>query len=523
MQDQAPQLRAILYARKSSEQEERQVLSVSSQTDELQELARREGLDVVRILTEAASAKAPGTRPVFASMLAMLESGAADAILAWHPNRLSRNSVDSGQLVYLMDLGKLQGIVTPSQTFRNSPADKFLLGLLCGQAKLENDNKRDAVLRGMRAKLKAGWFPGRAPIGYLNDPTQPKGLRRIHLDPERVPLIRQVFAEVLRGMPPMEVLRVANEQWGLRTRAGNPLAVNTFYRMLSRPFYSGEFEYPEGSGTWYQGSHESLVSKAEFNEIQEILGKRGCPRGRGCTAKFAYTGLVRCGECGGMLTAERKVKHCKNGNVHHYVYYHCVRQSHPECSQGSIEVRELERQIREYLARLTVPPEFHAWALEQLEGQRKQLVEQRQVHLDALRRAHALCSRKLDRLVDLRLDEEIGEEVFRTKSALLEREKSRLEEELNRTGEAWEAPLADSQMALDLCRDALERFHKSGIEQKRELVTALVSNLTVRDGIVHIQAKESVVRVLGLVRTGPGAKQVFEPPKHRLAKTKIAA
>jgi len=524
MPGEAPQLRAVLYARKSSEQEDRQVLSISSQTDELQELAQREGLEIVRVVTEAASAKAPGNRPVFASVLAAIEAGEANAILGWHPNRLSRNSVDSGQLVYLMDLGKLQGIVTPSQTFRNSPSDKFLLGLLCGQAKLENDNKRDAVLRGMRAKLKAGWFPGRAPIGYRNDPTQPKGLRQIHLDPDRAPLIRQVFSEVLRGVPPMEVLRRANEEWGLRTRAGKSLAVNTFYRMLARPFYCGEFEYPEGSGVWYPGAHEALVSKAEFDQVQEILGKGGCPRGRGCARRFAYTGLVRCGECGGTLTAERKVKRCKNSNVHRYTYYHCVRQSHPDCAQGSIEVRELERQLGEYLARLSIPAEFHTWALEQLQGRRGQLVDERQVHLDALRRAHATCTRKLDRLLDLRLGDELTEEVFARKSAELEREKWRLQEQLDRNdGVQEEASLAEDEEALDFCRDALERFRNGSIEEKRELVAALVSNLSVRDGIVLIQAKESIARVLSLRSSGPAGEDAFEPLRNGSTKTKIAA
>ena len=496
-------LRTILYARKSSDREDRQVLSIDSQVRELQDLASSEGLEIVQVVTESGSAKAPGTRPVFSSVVRTLETDEADVLLVWNPNRLSRNSVDSGRLIYLMDEGKLARIVTPSQTFANNPSDKFLLGLLCGQAKLENDNKRLAVLRGMNAKLKAGWLPTRAPIGYLNDTTSPKGLRRIHLDPERAPLVRRAFEAVLAGVPPKEVLRRANEQWGLRTRAGRPLAKSTLYRMLARPFYYGEFEFPVGSGQWHKGAHEPLITRRQFQEVQRLLGKGGRPRGKERTLNFPYKGLLRCGECGGAMTAEKKVKRQKNGNVHRYTYYHCVRASHPHCTQGSVEVKTLERHLRTFLKQLTLPEELHQWALEQLDKEDADRDGRTEVHLASLERASVSCTRKLDRLLELHLGSDVDAETFRRKSAELKQEKRRLQVALEEATEQA-GQMNGRKESLGLCAEALDRFASGDGERKRAVLTALVSNLWHRDRTLLIEPKKSTLRILELCRQSPG-------------------
>src|ERR1051326_6281840 len=128
MEQAETKIKYILYARKSSEAEDRQVLSIESQIEELDTLCEREKLNVAIKLQESYSAKAPG-REVFNKMIKLIEKGEANAIVAWHPNRLSRNSVDTGHLVYLMDQNKLLEIRAPGQIFKNTPNDKFLLNL----------------------------------------------------------------------------------------------------------------------------------------------------------------------------------------------------------------------------------------------------------------------------------------------------------------------------------------------------------------------------------------------------------
>jgi len=129
-----------IYTRKSTESEDKQVLSIDSQTDELKKIAHDNKIRIKGIESEAHSAKAPG-RPVFNKMIKEIEAGKAQGLLVWHANRLSRNSVDTGLIIYLLDIGKLKEVRTPGQIFRDNPNDKFLLNLFCSQAKLENDSR----------------------------------------------------------------------------------------------------------------------------------------------------------------------------------------------------------------------------------------------------------------------------------------------------------------------------------------------------------------------------------------------
>src|SRR3989339_1105944 len=355
MEQQPQKIKYFLYARKSSEQEDRQVLSIGSQKSELESAAKKERLEIINRFEESYSAKDPG-RKIFNEVIKRIEKGEANAILAWHPNRLSRNSVDTGYLIYLMDQNKLLEIKTLGQTFKNTPNDKFLLNLLCSQAKLENDNKGVDVKRGLRRKVEMGWHPGLAPIGYKNTPDKEKGFKTIHKDPKMFPIIRKMFDMILSGSFTVpRAHEIAVTQWGLKK-----LARSGFYRTLYNPFYYGWFEWPRGSGNWRKGKHEPMITREEFDRIQQLLHPGQKPKPEKHT--FAYTGMIRCGECGCMITAENKVKRNKQGGEHYYTYYRCTKRKGP-CSQKYIEVRELEKQIAKTLSDIKVPPEFHGWAM----------------------------------------------------------------------------------------------------------------------------------------------------------------
>ena len=166
-------------------------MSIDSQIKEMHAMADREGLNVVEIKHESFSAKQSGHRPVFNELLHDLRNGKYDAVLTWAPDRLSRNAGDLGSLVDLMDLNRLQRIRTFGQSFSNTPNEKFLLMILCSQAKLENDNRGINVKRGIRAKCEMGWRPGSAPIGYINRAFG--GVRDIVIDNDRAPIVREMF------------------------------------------------------------------------------------------------------------------------------------------------------------------------------------------------------------------------------------------------------------------------------------------------------------------------------------------
>ena len=184
-----------LYARKSSESDERQAMSIESQVKEMSALVEKENISIKEIRSESYSAKVSGTRLVFNQMIEDIKSGIFNAILTWAPDRLSRNAGDLGALIDLMDAQKLYTIKTFSQVFSDNPNEKFLLMILCSQTKLENDNRGLNVKRGIRAKCEMGWRPCMPPLGYYNRALN--NVKDIIIDPERGPIVKEMFYRVL--------------------------------------------------------------------------------------------------------------------------------------------------------------------------------------------------------------------------------------------------------------------------------------------------------------------------------------
>lgn len=339
-----------LYARKSTESDEKQALSIDSQVKEMLAIAERENLDIVDIRRESHSAKASGQRPVFSELLRDIETGRYTGILTWAPDRLSRNAGDLGSLVDMMDEKKLLQIRTYGQSFQNSPNEKFLLMILCSQAKLENDNKSINVKRGLKTRCEMGLWPAQAPTGYLNEKrTDRKGY--VMVDPKAAPVIKQMYE------------KVANEKWSgrkvyhwlkfdlnFKTTLGNKnLTLSNIFIILSNPFYYGEFEYPKNSGLWYKGKHEPIISKELFDQVQEQMRKNVV---RVESKEFAFTKLMKCGLCGSGVTADEKFKKQKNGNIHRYVYYGCTKFNDKQCKCGHIREEELVEQFISLMDRI---------------------------------------------------------------------------------------------------------------------------------------------------------------------------
>ena len=337
-------LRYVLYARKSSEQDERQALSIDAQSKEIRQMAERDGLLILTERHESHSAKDSGQRPEFNGMLDEIRDGMYDSVLTWAPDRLSRNGGDLGRIVDLMDQGKLVEIRTPSQKFTNLPGDKFLLMILCSQAKLENDNKSVNVKRGLRAKVEMGYRPNMSPLGYLHDKYAPKGERRVHLDPERAPIIKEMFRLVAEdGWTGRQLKEWLDNEKDFKTRNGKRISLSMIYRMMGNAYYTGRFEFPRGSGKWFDGKYEPLVSQTMFNTVQEKM--KTAPHAPYGAKEFAFTKLMRCGECGNGIYAEEKLKRLKSGEMARYVYYGCKGRWIKKCSQKYIREEALTDQL----------------------------------------------------------------------------------------------------------------------------------------------------------------------------------
>lgn len=336
-------IKYVLYCRKSTENEERQVLSIESQVNEMLQIAERENIEVVDIRRESHSAKDSGQRPVFKEILNDISLERFNGILTWAPDRLSRNAGDLGSLVDLMDQNKLVEIRTYGQTFKNSPNEKFLLMILCSQAKLENDNKSINVKRGLRTRVEMGLWPGPPPTGYLKEMRMDKKCQ-VFIDPERGHVIKQIFEKVAyEKYSGKKIYNWLKFDLNFRTPYGKKhLSLGNLFRIFYNPFYYGSFEYPRNSGNWYKGKHEPLISKELFDLVGQQL-KSNNLRVEG--KEFAFTKLITCGLCGSAISADEKFKKLKNGEVNRHVYYKCAKSKDKECKNKYINEIELIKQF----------------------------------------------------------------------------------------------------------------------------------------------------------------------------------
>lgn len=335
------EVKYCLYARKSSESDERQAMSIDSQIKEMRELAEKENLEIKEIRQESHSAKESGQRPIFSKILSDIREGLFSGILTWAPDRLSRNAGDLGILVDLMDQGKLLQIRTCSQTFSNTPNEKFLLMILCSQAKLENDNKGVNVRRGIRAKCQMGWRPGVGPLGYFNRAFG--GIKDIIVDPERAPIIKGMFERVAFNGDSGRTLKRWFDKTGLTNRSGKKVTLSQTYLILKNPFYCGKFQYPVSNGIWYKGAHQPLIDEELFEKVQKQLI---VPRKAKWGSKgFAFKSVFKCAKCGSTLIGDEKYRKLNNGSHKKHVYYHCIRPLYAECGEPYISEGEITKQL----------------------------------------------------------------------------------------------------------------------------------------------------------------------------------
>lgn len=340
-----------LYARKSTEEEDKQALSIESQVREMTAMAEKDDLNIVEIKRESHSSKEVGQRAVYNQLLQEIREGKFNAILTWAPDRLSRNAGDLGAVVDLMDKGALIEIRTYTQKFTNNPNEKFMLMILGSQAKLENDNKMINIKRGLRARCEMGWRPSTPPTGYLSEKHVDKKCQ-VRPDPKRSIMIRQLFEKVgNEGWSGRQAYRWLTKS-GFKTQYGKKLSLANIYVILRNTFYYGEFEYPVGSGNWYQGKHEPIIARELFDRVQANLQDQYIPKTE--SKEFAFTKLIKCGYCESGITADEKFKKLKDGGVNRHVYYMCTRAKDTDCNNRPVNEELLIEELSGLLDTIAV-------------------------------------------------------------------------------------------------------------------------------------------------------------------------
>ena len=408
-------------------------MSIEAQLAELAEYAKREGLEVIEQFIESKSAKKPG-REIFNKMILKIhENKEPVGILAWHPDRLARNSVDGGQIIYLIDQKRVSSLRFPTFWFEPTPQGLFMLQVAFGQSKYYSDNLSENVKRGIRQKLRRGEWPGLAPIGYVNNPKS----RNIETDPVKAKVVTRAFEEFAQGRHTLQSLGKRLSFWGVVSKTGKPLCKATLQRMLTNKVYLGIIVH---KGESYEGGFPAIVSPATFEAVQKILKQRARPRKSRKNHNFPFTGLFVCGECGSAITAQYA-----HGNGGTYRYYRCTKKA-GKCSQGYLREVLLAEQLKGRLQKVAICEDWADKMLKRIDEWAKKQGQSSQIFAQNLDKEIKETEVKLDKLVNAFLDGDIEKETYLTKKDELIKSKISLNKrksDFGRRGNNWIEPLRE--------------------------------------------------------------------------------
>jgi len=427
-------LNYFLYARKSTDVEDKQVRSIEDQLAVLHTLAKEQGLHITGEFIEKQSAKVPG-RPIFNEMLSRIEKGEAQGIVCWKLDRLARNPVDGGQISWLLQRGIIQTIQTHDRRY-HSTDNVLMMSVEFGMANQYIRDLSNNVKRALHEKVKRGEYPSLAPVGYIND----LRLKNIVVDNRNAQIVKNAFELYAEGNSRLEDIAAFFATHGILSKGGKPLARDRITYTLSNPIYYGHFRF---AGELYEGKHMPLISKKLFDKVQTVLKERSRPQYKAENDPRPLCGLLKCGECGAGITAETKVKHQKNGNVHTYVYYRCTKKK-GLCSQSYIREEVLAEQLSEAIKPFTLPTDWGVELSKMVDRDEQEAVQSSAMASQAMREEVDTISQKLQRLLSAYLDQDIERDTYRSEKAKLLSRKKSLEEKIGEMGRGritWLEPL----------------------------------------------------------------------------------
>ena len=445
----------FIYTRKSTDDKDRQVRSISDQLAELKELAVKEQIEVVDIFVEKQTAKIPG-RPVFNEMLLRMEAGEANGILAWHPDRLARNSVDGGKIIYFVDTEVILDLKFSTFWFDPTPQGKFMLSIAFSQSKYYVDNLSENIKRGHRQKLKDGIWPQNAPVGYLNDSDK----KVIIPDPERSPYIVRAFEAYASGKYTLRQVRDMVNELGLRSRKEQELSISNIHNMLKNPIFCGLLRY---NGEIHEGKHEPIISKKLFDSVQEVMSRKSKPHSKGLKP-YTYRGFFRCGECGCFITTEQQKGHN---------YLRCTKRKNP-CTQKYVREELITSQVRTEIQKVSLPDDWAKWMIAENAKDRQSEIQSSTLFVQNTKDEIFSIEKKVEKLMTLYLDNSLSLEEYReTKNRLVNQKQlfkeklSSFEQKANNRFELTEkflkANITNAELANEgIPEEVLQEFKKVG-------------------------------------------------------------
>lgn len=397
-------------------------------------------------------------------------------ILAWHPDRLARNSMDGGRIIYGVDQKKVVSLRFPTFWFEPTPQGLFMLQVAFGQSKYYSDNLSENIKRGVRQKLRRGEWLNLAPLGYVNNPR----LRNIEPDEVKARAIRKAFEEYATGNHTYLSLAQYLADLGITTRKGKPLAKVSIKKLLTNRAYLGFVKYGD---EWFDGNFEPIISPQLFEAVQKVLQDKERPRKRKIKHDFPFTGIFRCAECDSMISAQWTT----NRHGTKYRYYRCSKKR-GRCGQSYLQEKDLVSQLQAQLQTISLCDKYTDWMLNKVKEWEREENSTSQSESQKLSQKIKANEARMNKLVSTYLDGDIPKDIYLKQKDTRMRDSLALEEKkkvFDSGGNDWVEPLRE--WILDT-KQAAFLSSSDNFSEIARFVKKVGTNPTVRDKTARFAA-----------------------------------
>lgn len=473
--EQTSRVNAVIYARVSSKEQEREGYSIPAQLELLRKYALENGIVVLHEFVDVESASVTG-RSGFGEMLAFLgkNRNRCQIVLVEKTDRLYRNLRD---YVTIDEVGVTVHFVKENSVYSPNArsSEQFVHGIRVLMARNYSQNLGEETRKGMLQKARCGMYPSCAPLGYRN--VQDSTGKRIIVPDADAPTIARLFEEFATGDYSLKLLAEKARKQGIALR-GRPVYKSELHQILRKRIYTGDFDW---DGSKYPGTHEAIVSRDVWEKVQALLDHRVANKQHRVRHDFTFTGFVRCGHCGCALVGE-----LKKGR---YVYYHCTGHK-GKCPEPYSREELVQEQFASALRDLVVPREVLTWLAEAVADSDLSERAVREKTVRKLEEQHRSMQTKLERLYEDRLEGRITTEWYDRKAKELHMQAAELARKITDIRAAAPAPVEDAIDLMDLTSRTAELFTLQPVPEQQRFLRLVLKSGTWKEGQLRTEFEE---------------------------------
>lgn len=496
---------AIIYVRVSTEEQATKGYSIEAQTQRCLEYAKQNNYSTIKIFTEEGKSGKNLNRPALQEMFKYikLNSKNIDTLIFWKWDRLSRGEdADYVKLGTLFDKYE----ITPLSSEENNettPEGKLMRKITRATSAYEIDKGSQRTKLGLRRKAEEGYFPGKAPIGYLNKRnSEDKGI--IVIDEANTFYVKRIFEYYASGMYSLDSLGEKMFLEGFKDKYGKAYRARKIEEILKNIFYIGDFMW---SGTRYTGKHKPIIDKATFYQVQSKFGLTNKPKQN--FNNFTYTNFIKCAKCGCYMTAEVKKGAHNSGN---YIYYHCTNRKKMHTSLKGLIIREevIDHAFQNILDSIYIPAEV-------IKALKNKIIS----NLDEIyKEENKILDNKIKRIKDLdhliaksyeekllgKLPDSFTDETFNRQSSKWQQERDMLSIDIKESCKINRAIYKNIDLLLGFCNRIPELFVKASTDDKRLLLRMVIEKIEYSENNLSVKLKP-IFETLRLIKVAQKNKE----------------